>query len=222
MLDRMVQGAVPRKHHIAFRDADGRLLHEEAFTRAGFDGPYTLVLPPAPPARDARRRGRATAGRLPQPAPPRGLAEAPLPDAGSAGRRPARPSSARVPLLFNDDVTIGLAAARPRRTRSTSRTATATTSSSCSRGAASSARRSAISASRGTTTSTSRRASSTASCRIRARSAGSRSSSRAAFTFRRSGGTRPGSSAWTRPTRTATSAASSGRGRWTRGSASSS
>ena len=38
MLDRMVQGAVPRKHHIAFRDAEGRLLHEEAFTRAGFDG----------------------------------------------------------------------------------------------------------------------------------------------------------------------------------------
>ena len=43
MLDRIVQGAVPRKHHLAFRDAEGRLRHEEAYTRAGFDGPYTLA-----------------------------------------------------------------------------------------------------------------------------------------------------------------------------------
>jgi homogentisate 1,2-dioxygenase len=43
MLDRLVQGAVPKKHHLAFRDAEGRLLYEEAYTRAGFDGPYTLA-----------------------------------------------------------------------------------------------------------------------------------------------------------------------------------
>ena len=43
MLDRIVQGAVPRKHHLAFRDPGGKLLYEEAYTRAGFDGPYTLL-----------------------------------------------------------------------------------------------------------------------------------------------------------------------------------
>ena len=110
MLDRMVQGAVPRKHHIAFRDAEGRLLYEEAFTRAGFDGPYTLVYHRAPPARDAAPPRSATAGACRSRRPPRGLLKRhyrtqDLPDAG----RPA-PSSARVPLLFNGDVTIGLAA----------------------------------------------------------------------------------------------------------------
>ena len=43
MLDRVVQGEVPRKHHIAFRDAEGTLLFEEAFTQSGFEGPYTLA-----------------------------------------------------------------------------------------------------------------------------------------------------------------------------------
>ena len=43
MLARVVCGEVPRKHHIAFRDAEGRLRHEECFTRAGFDGPYTIA-----------------------------------------------------------------------------------------------------------------------------------------------------------------------------------
>ena len=57
MLDRIVQGAVPRKHHLAFRDAEGRLLYEEAYTRAGFDGPYTLLYHREPAPRDARRRG---------------------------------------------------------------------------------------------------------------------------------------------------------------------
>ena len=66
MLDRMVQGAVPRKHHIAFRDAEGRLLYEEAFTRAGFDGPYTLVYHRNRPARDARAPRSAHGWTLPR------------------------------------------------------------------------------------------------------------------------------------------------------------
>lgn len=42
MLDRLVAGEVPAKHHIVARH-DGALLHEECITRAGFDGPYSLV-----------------------------------------------------------------------------------------------------------------------------------------------------------------------------------
>jgi homogentisate 1,2-dioxygenase len=104
MLDRVVQGAVPRKHHLAFRDAEGALLYEEAFTRAGFDGPYTL----------AYHRGRPHAM---QPAPARHGSPAPR-DAGERplARRHLRtqdlaprggpPVDARVPLLFSEDVVI--------------------------------------------------------------------------------------------------------------------
>ncbi|BDG04830.1 homogentisate 1,2-dioxygenase [Anaeromyxobacter oryzae] len=107
MLDRIVQGAVPRKHHLAFRDAEGRLLYEEAYTRAGFDGPYTL----------AYHRGRPHAVHAVEPR--HGF---PLPEAGPARRLEKRHYrtqdlaprggplvDARVPLLFNADVTIGLA-----------------------------------------------------------------------------------------------------------------
>jgi homogentisate 1,2-dioxygenase len=109
MLDRMLAGAVPRKHHLAFRDGEGRLLHEEAFTRAGFDGPYTLLY--------HRNRPHASAA-IPLP-PGAGWA---LPESAPAGAlakrhyrtqdlRPAQgPSAAaRTPLLFNDDVVFGLA-----------------------------------------------------------------------------------------------------------------
>ncbi len=43
MLDRETHGSIPRKHHIAHRSPSGELLHEECFTRAGFDGPYTIA-----------------------------------------------------------------------------------------------------------------------------------------------------------------------------------
>lgn len=106
MLDRIVQGAVPRKHHLAFRDAEGRLLHEEAYTRAGFDGPYTL----------AYHRGRPHAARptevrhgfrLPSPAPPRALARRHYRTQDLAARG-GPPVDTRVPLLFNADVVLSL------------------------------------------------------------------------------------------------------------------
>jgi homogentisate 1,2-dioxygenase len=109
MLDRMVQGSVPRKHHIAFRDPEGRLLFEEAYTRAGFDGPYTLAYhrgrPHAVHASEARH-GFA----LPQPARgPRPLLKRHY---RSQDLAPASGPAvdARVPLLFNADVVIGLVA----------------------------------------------------------------------------------------------------------------
>jgi homogentisate 1,2-dioxygenase len=107
MLDRIVQGAVPRKHHIAFRDAEGRLLYEEAFTRAGFEGPYTLLYHRHRP--HAQRAAPTRHGwKLPEAAPARQLAKrhyrtSELP----ASRGPA--VDVRVPLLFNGDVVIGMA-----------------------------------------------------------------------------------------------------------------
>lgn len=110
MLDRIQQGAVPPKHHVAFRDAEGRLLYEEAFTRAGFDGAYTLLYHRHRP--HAVRAAPVAAGNvfpLPEAAPPRPLAKRhyrtqALAPRGGPG---ATSLSARVPLLFNEDVVIG-------------------------------------------------------------------------------------------------------------------
>src|SRR6266508_836356 len=106
MLDRVVQGTVPRKHHIALRDAEGRLLYEEAFTRAGFDGPYTLLYhrgrPHALHAAEARH-GFSVA----EPVPSRPLLKRHYRTQDLAPRR-GPPVDARVPLLFNPDVVIGL------------------------------------------------------------------------------------------------------------------
>jgi homogentisate 1,2-dioxygenase len=107
MLDRIVQGEVPRKHHIAFRDAEGRLLLEEAYTRAGFDGPYTLAYhrgrPHATHAAEARH-----GWRLPVAAGPRSLARRHYRTGEVTGAiGPA--VDARTPLLFSADVVVGLA-----------------------------------------------------------------------------------------------------------------
>ncbi len=49
MLDRIVAGDVPRKHHIALRGAGGELRYEECFTRDGFEGAYSILYHLAPP-----------------------------------------------------------------------------------------------------------------------------------------------------------------------------
>jgi homogentisate 1,2-dioxygenase len=106
MLDRIVQGAVPRKHHIVFRDAEGALLHEEAYTRAGFDGPYTLAYhrnrPHAVRAAEVRHGWKTAAAAKPRPLQKRHYRTQDL-------SAPAGPAvDARVALLFNADVTVGL------------------------------------------------------------------------------------------------------------------
>jgi homogentisate 1,2-dioxygenase len=106
MLDRIVQGAVPRKHHLAFRDAEGRLLHEEAFTRGGFEGAYTLLYhqhrPHAVRATEARH-----GWTLPEAAPKGKLLKRHYRTQDLAAR--AGPAvDARVPLLFSADVVASL------------------------------------------------------------------------------------------------------------------
>lgn len=43
MLDRVSHGELPPKHHVALRDAAGKLRYEHCLTRSGFDGPYTIA-----------------------------------------------------------------------------------------------------------------------------------------------------------------------------------
>jgi homogentisate 1,2-dioxygenase len=106
MLDRLVQGDVPRKHHVAFRDERGRLLHEEAYTTEGFEGPYTLLYhrhrPHAQHAAEPRH-----GWEVPRAAPALPLAKHHYRTQDLAARD-GPPVDARVPLLWNADVTVSL------------------------------------------------------------------------------------------------------------------
>jgi homogentisate 1,2-dioxygenase len=108
VLDRIVQGEVPRKHHLAFRDAEGKLLHEEAYTRAGFDGPYTLAYHRGRPHATHAVAGDPGHGwKLPGPPSPAPLAKRHY-RTQDLPRRGGAPVDARLPLLANADVVISL------------------------------------------------------------------------------------------------------------------
>jgi homogentisate 1,2-dioxygenase len=106
MIERVAVGLLPGKHHTALRGAAGELHYEECLTRAGFDGPYSILyhqhrlhesrpsvvrrsfeLPSAVPGNELLRRHF----RTPELAP-----------------RSGTPLETRTPLLFNADVVIGL------------------------------------------------------------------------------------------------------------------
>lgn len=106
MLDRMVVGEVPRKHHIAFKDAEGKLLFEECLTREGFDGPYTIAYHRRKP--HTQRLAQVKAGwDLPEAAADRPLSKRHL---RSWELKKGKGSSiqSRVPLFFNDDVILSV------------------------------------------------------------------------------------------------------------------
>jgi homogentisate 1,2-dioxygenase len=108
MLDRMAVGRLPPKHHVALRDADGRLLHEECLTRQGFDGPYTILYHqhrphPSRPA-PAEHGWRAPAGEPPRPLLRRHYRTQDQRLPGGA------PVDARVPLLASADVVVSMLA----------------------------------------------------------------------------------------------------------------
>lgn len=102
MLDRMVVGEVPRKHHIALRDAAGSLRYEECLTRAGFDGPYTILYHERRP--HIQHPAPAEHGfALPEPAAPRPIAKRHY-KSFELARPGGAPIDVRIPLLFNKDV----------------------------------------------------------------------------------------------------------------------
>jgi homogentisate 1,2-dioxygenase len=108
MLDRMTAGAVPDKPHTALRDAAGALRHEECLTRDGFDGPFTILYHEHRP--HTARVAAATHGWVaPRPGdePARPLARRHY-RAQDLPRLGGSPVDARVPLLFNDDVVLGV------------------------------------------------------------------------------------------------------------------
>jgi hypothetical protein len=108
MLDRIVVGDVPKKHHIQLRGPGGALRYEECLTRDGFDGPYTI-------AYHERRPHTATPT-----ATSRGftLPSSATVEPGALLRRHYRAPQmqrhggaaidGRVPLLYTDDVVVGV------------------------------------------------------------------------------------------------------------------
>ena len=106
MLDRMQVGEVAAKHHVALRDAEGNLRWEECLTRDGFEGPYTILYHQRRP--HEHRLAAAEHGW----AVPVAIGERPLAKRHYRSQDlPAKggpPIDARVPLLFNADVTLSL------------------------------------------------------------------------------------------------------------------
>jgi homogentisate 1,2-dioxygenase len=111
VLDRLAQGDLPPKHHVALRSAAGKIRYEECLTRMGFDGPYSILYHEHPPhalepigpddPSHAVHSAKALEPFLGENAPlrRRHYRTAALP-------KTKAPLDSRVPLLFNEDVTI--------------------------------------------------------------------------------------------------------------------
>ncbi len=111
MLDRMVAGDVPAKHHIAHRSPEGHLRHEQCITRDGFDGPYTIVYHRDRPHTHAR----GEPARHDWPAPERAAKADGRPlekrhyRSQDLSARGGAPVDARVPLMFCADIVLSVA-----------------------------------------------------------------------------------------------------------------
>jgi homogentisate 1,2-dioxygenase len=107
-------GSVARKHHIALREG-GELRYEECLTRAGFDGPYTILYHQHRP--HAQKPASINEGEKHGWELPRAAGERPLRKRHYQSQQlqpvDKSPLDARVPLLFNADVV--LSTLRPRR-----------------------------------------------------------------------------------------------------------
>ncbi len=109
MIDYRAQGLLPEKPHTVHRGPGGELFYEECFTRDGFDGPFSILYHRNPP--QFHGDGTLVAPLFP------GRVEAQDTSATPLRRRhvdTARatdggtPTTGRVPLLFNGDLTVGV------------------------------------------------------------------------------------------------------------------
>ncbi len=107
MLDRMIAGEVPRKHHIQLRGPNNELRFEECFTRDGFEGPYSILYHLQRP-HTQRLAPVAHGWAAPVEAAPRSLAKRHYksPELANQG---GPQIDARIPLLFNEDLISGVA-----------------------------------------------------------------------------------------------------------------
>ena len=107
MLDRMQVGEVAAKHHIQLRGRDGELRFEECFSRDGFDGPYTIMYHLRRP-HTQRVAATAHGWAAPVAVTQRALAKRHY-KTGELATAGGPQIDARIPLVFNADVTCGVA-----------------------------------------------------------------------------------------------------------------
>jgi homogentisate 1,2-dioxygenase len=102
MIDRMQLGLVPAKPHIVHK-VDGELTYEECFTRQGFDGAFSILYHRHHPARTVSWKPSERGWKPPRAAPAEMLQRRHYltPKVAQGGRM----LDARVPILFNSDVT---------------------------------------------------------------------------------------------------------------------
>ncbi len=108
MLDRLAAGTIPEKHHITLTGSDGALRYEECLTRKGFDGAYSILYHLRKPhlAR-AAEVGHGWAAPVAADE-GRGLARRHY-RSQELARRGGAAVDVRTPLLFSDDLIIGVA-----------------------------------------------------------------------------------------------------------------
>lgn len=108
MLERLRKGLVPPKPHTALRGPANELRYEECITRAGFDGPYSIVYHERRPHEaepvDVTHGWVIAAGR-----PPRSLARHHF-KTFEQRQRGGPALDARIPLLENDDLVLSVLA----------------------------------------------------------------------------------------------------------------
>ncbi len=106
MIERVVAGSVPKKHHVQLKDPSGHLHFEQCITQDGFEAPYTITYHRHAPHRQLRApTSHGFGGRVA--ATTDGLAKRHfLSQRLEASTK--SPIDARVPLLFNADVTLGV------------------------------------------------------------------------------------------------------------------
>lgn len=99
----MQLGVVPAKPHTVF-EVDGSLAYEECFTRQGFEGAFSILYRRNPPTRTVEYRPSSRGWAAPKAAPADMLRRQHFvtPRIETGGRMIDR----RVPLLFNEDVTV--------------------------------------------------------------------------------------------------------------------
>lgn len=114
MIERVVRGEVPAKHHIALRSANGSLRWEECITRDGFDGGYTIAYHShrpheqrVAPTGHGWVRPEAAPGAVPSDPHGRPLAKRHYKSQDLAARGgPA--IDARIPMMFNKDMVLSV------------------------------------------------------------------------------------------------------------------
>lgn len=106
MIERLTLGTVPKKHHLQLRDASGHLHWEQCLTQDGFEAPYTISYHRHAPHRQARATTTHGFGAL-EAAPGAGLAKRHF-LSQKLGASNKGPIDARVPMLFNADLTLSV------------------------------------------------------------------------------------------------------------------